>query len=200
LAPRKWVSGRPLRGGRVAMAEITIRISNRVLKGAGILLVGICLVWGTFYLWSSGFYQPKFRLKMYVAEAANLRKGAPVRVDGLDVGTVESENPNGKSASPERRIELVLRVEKRDQELIRSDSVATLITEGLLGDRYVGIERGFSGAPINDGGEIAAMPSKTFTTEEILNSVGKWVDCMKIEKNPIRGENGAPTESSPWVQ
>jgi ABC-type transporter Mla subunit MlaD len=181
------------------MAEITIRVSDRVLKVAGILLFGICVVWVNFHLWSSGFYQPKYHLRMYVADAAGLPIGTPVRVDGLAVGTVAALNLVGKSASPGRTIELVLRVEKRDQEMIRSDSVAHLLSEGLLGLRFIDIDRGFNGSPLSDGEEIPAAPTRPITTEEVINSVAKWVDCMKQEKSKVGDKGGAPIEVSPKV-
>jgi ABC-type transporter Mla subunit MlaD len=181
------------------MAEITIRISDRYLKFAGILLVGSALIWVNFHLWSSGFYQPKYHLRMYVAEAVNLPIGARVRVDGFNVGTVEAESPAEQSASPERRIEIILRVEKRDQGLIRSDSVAKLETEGLFGNRYIAIERGFNGAPLPNGSEIIAMPSRTLNSGDVLNSVSKWVDHMKTEKNKTGDDSIRPIKPFPNV-
>jgi ABC-type transporter Mla subunit MlaD len=165
------------------MAEITIRISDRLLKFGVVLITGICTVWVLTYLLSSGFFRPKYRLKLYVEEAASLPIGAPVRVDGLDVGTVQAKNLAGSSATPQRRIELVLRIEKRDQEMIRSDSNATLATDGLLGKRFVKIERGFRGTPLSDGDEIAAAPSMPKTVEGFLNSISKMADCLKQPNN-----------------
>jgi ABC-type transporter Mla subunit MlaD len=112
------------------VAEITIRISDRLLKVGIALLAGIFTVCALTHLWSSGFFRPKYQLKLYVEEATSLAIGAPVQVDSLDVGTVLAKNLAGESATPQRRIELVLRVEKRDQQMIRSDSTATLATDG----------------------------------------------------------------------
>ena len=164
------------------MAEITIRISDKVLKIAGIVLGGISLVWLGLYLWSSGFFLPKYRLRMHVSEAAGLAVGAPVRLDGIDVGTVDAINLAGASATPERRIELVLRIEKRHQDKIRTDSTATLITEGLLGSRYVSIHRGFSGSPIPPGGEIAAAQTEQVTLKDFIDSLAKRVECLAGKK------------------
>jgi phospholipid/cholesterol/gamma-HCH transport system substrate-binding protein len=123
------------------MAEITIRVSDRVLRITGILLGGTVLVWVFFYLWSSGVFVPKYRLRMYVPEVAGIAIGAPIQLDGIEIGTVDKVRLAQVSASPERRIELVLRIEKRYQNEIRSDSNATLTTEGLLGNRCVSIRR-----------------------------------------------------------
>jgi hypothetical protein len=47
------------------------------------------------------------------------------------------------AADSNRRIEVVLRIDKRFQNLIREDSSTTLTTESLLGGRVVNIRRGF---------------------------------------------------------
>jgi len=65
------------------MAEITIRISDKALKIAGITLGSLCLAWVVFHLWSSGSFLPKYRLRVYVPEAAGLAVGAPVVLDGI---------------------------------------------------------------------------------------------------------------------
>jgi phospholipid/cholesterol/gamma-HCH transport system substrate-binding protein len=179
------------------MAEITIRISDRLLKVGVALLVGICLVWALTYLGSSGFFRPKYRLKLYVEEATSLPIGAPIRVDGLDVGTVQAKNLAGKTATPQRRIELVLRVEKRDQEMIRSDSTATLATDGLLGKRFVQVERGFNGTPLNDGDEIASAPTMPKTVTGFLNSISKMADCLKEPNNQTNDSGHGPPATSP---
>jgi phospholipid/cholesterol/gamma-HCH transport system substrate-binding protein len=179
------------------MAEITIRISDWLLKVGVALLAGICTVFVLTYLWSSGFFRPKYRLKLYVEEAASLPTGASVRVDGLDVGTVQARNLAGKSATPQRRIELVLRVEVRDREMIRSDSTASLATDGLLGKRFVKIERGFSGTPLNDGDEIAAAPTVPKTVVGLLNSISKMADCLKQPNNVTNDGGHSPPAIPP---
>ena len=181
------------------MAEITIRISDRLLKVGVALVAGICTVLVLTYLWSSGFFRPKYRLNLYVEEATSLPAGVSVQVDGLDVGTVQARNLAGKSASPQRRIELVLRIEKRDREMIRSDSTAILATDGLLGKRFVKIERGFSGTPLNDGDEIAAAPTMPKTVVGFLNSISKMADCLKESNNQTNdtGHSSPATSQKP---
>jgi ABC-type transporter Mla subunit MlaD len=179
------------------MAEIKIRISDRLLKVGVVLLAGICTVGVLTYLWSSGFFHPKYQLKLYLAEATSLPIGAPVRADGLDVGTVQARNLAGKSATPQRRIELILRVEKRDQEMIRSDSTATLETDGLLGKRFVKVERGFKGTPLSDGDEIALGPTMPKTIEGFLNSISKMTDCLREPNSETNDTGHGPTATFP---
>src|SRR5712692_8125546 len=122
------------------MAEITIHISDKALKIAAVLFGTAVLVWVLIHLWSIGLFAPKYKLRTYVSEADGLAVHAPVRVDGINVGTVDAIKLAANPASPDRKIELILKIEKRYEDQILSDSVAFLVTEGLLGNRYVNIQ------------------------------------------------------------
>jgi phospholipid/cholesterol/gamma-HCH transport system substrate-binding protein len=160
------------------MAEITIRISDRALKIAGVFLGTFILAWLLIYVWSSGFFAAKYQLRLYLPEVAGLVVSAPVRVDGMDVGTVAAIKLAANPVSADRKIELILKIEKRYEDQILSDSVATVITEGLLGNRFVSIQRGFRGSPIPPGGEIPVVPVKTLSLQDFLKSFTKWADCV----------------------
>jgi ABC-type transporter Mla subunit MlaD len=169
---------------RATMAEITIRISDRTLRVAGIVLGGICLAGLVLYLVSSGLFLPKFHLRMYVPEAAGVVVGAPVELDGVNVGRVDAVKLAGVSASNERRIEIVLEIKKRYQDEIRSDSTAALMKEGLLGRGYVSIQRGFNGTPVSDGAELAVIPTREVTFGDVMAAISKIENCMKREATP----------------
>ena len=179
------------------MAEITIRISDRVLKIAGILLAAVLLAWVWPYLWASGIFVPKYRLFVYVPEASGLGVGAPVRLDGVPVGSIAAIKPAELSASPERRIQLTLRIDRSYQDAIRSDSLATVISEGLLGSRYVAIVRGFRGSVISANGEIPSAPTLEVTFKDFTDSLGKVLDCLQAEKkSPENKTQGTPETPS----
>jgi len=72
------------------MAEVTIRISDKALRIAGVLLGGAFLVCIFYYLWSSRLFIPKYQLSVYVPDASGLTVHAPVRLDGIQVGSVSA--------------------------------------------------------------------------------------------------------------
>jgi len=73
-----------------------------------------------------------------------LPKGSTVRVDGMDAGEVVNlQIP----ASPAQKFRLKMNVEERLHGLIREDSVVTVETEGLVGDKFVLIHSGTARAP-----------------------------------------------------
>jgi ABC-type transporter Mla subunit MlaD len=177
------------------MAEITIRISERAQKITAILFVGIVLVSVLLYLQSSGVFEPKYQLRVYVPEASDLAVHGPVRVNGVRVGSVNAIKVAGESASPERRIELVLRIDKRYQGEIRSDSSATINKEGLLGDRYLSISRGFHGSVIDPGGEVRFSPTLGMS----LDSMKGMLDCLQtgVKSGAIKSQPSPPVPSKP---
>jgi phospholipid/cholesterol/gamma-HCH transport system substrate-binding protein len=82
----------------------------------------------------------------------------------VEVGNVESirllPRTQGSVADKNKNIEVVMRVERRYQDDILTDSAASLVTEGLLGNRYVNITRGLTGKQIQDNGVIPGTEEK----------------------------------------
>ncbi len=129
------------------------------------VLVGLLLVvLAIFYVTGAGSLGAKYRLHTFLPEVDGLAVGAPVRLDGVEVGNVETitiaPHVTGKPVDREHSIEVVMRLTRRYQSDIRTDSTAGLVTEGLLGDRYVDIDRGFEGDFLKDGSEIPGREEK----------------------------------------
>jgi phospholipid/cholesterol/gamma-HCH transport system substrate-binding protein len=135
-----------------------LRVGLFVLVGLSVLAAGI------FYVTGAGTIGPKYRIVTYLPEASLLSNGAPVRLDGVEVGNVESIKLTpripGKLREKNRNIEVVMRVGRRYEDDILTDSVASLVTEGLLGNRYVNITRGMTGVPLKDGQEVPGTEEK----------------------------------------
>ena len=122
---------------------------------AGLLLIALAI----FYVTGAGSLSAKYRLHTYLPEVDGLAVGAPVDLGGVAVGNVEtiaiaSPEP-GQPLDTSRSIEVTLRIQRKYQNDIRTDSNATLVTEGLLGDVYVDIQRGSTGDVLHDGQELA---------------------------------------------
>ncbi len=135
-----------------------LRVGLFVLVGLLILAVGI------FYVTGAGFLGPKYRLKTFLPEVSGLSNGAIVRLDGVDIGNVEAIRlvPRVPGKPPERmhNIEVVMRIDRRYQTDILTDSTASLVTEGLLGNRYVTIVRGYTGVPLKEGQVVPGTEEK----------------------------------------
>jgi phospholipid/cholesterol/gamma-HCH transport system substrate-binding protein len=98
-----------------------------------------------------------------------LQTGAPVTFAGVNIGAVYSiEFPRDKHAD---YVIVRMWIESRALERIRVDSVARIATMGLLGDKYVEISTGSSGAPVLTPG--AVIPSQNpIDYEAVLQKTG----------------------------
>jgi phospholipid/cholesterol/gamma-HCH transport system substrate-binding protein len=135
-----------------------LRVGLFVLVGLLILAVGI------FYVTGAGVFGPKYRINTYLPEVSGLSTGAPVRLDGVDVGIVDQihlvQREPGKRPDRMHNIEIVMRIDKNYKKDILTDSTASLVTEGLLGNRYVTITRGYTGVPLEEGQAVPGTEEK----------------------------------------
>ncbi|MGO9588701.1 MAG: MlaD family protein [Candidatus Acidiferrales bacterium] len=127
-----------------------LRVGVFVLAALFLLMVAI------FYVTGGTGFGPRYRLITYLPEVEGMKAGAPVDLDGVEIGSVQSIDLTPHTKDRKLSITLVLRVEKKYQNDIRTDSSASLVTEGLLGDRYVTISRGLTGTVIPTNGVIPA--------------------------------------------
>src|SRR5271165_5298502 len=95
-----------------------------------------------------------------------LAKGAKVRVGGFDAGEVADISvPASLSAG----FRLKLQLNEQVRGLVRTDSVATIATEGVVGDKFLTIGPGSSTAP--EAAPFTTLPSKE--TSDIADLVRK---------------------------
>lgn len=156
-----------------------LRVGLLVLVSLTIFAVLIFLVTG------EGFFQRKYELRTYMEDAGGLRTGDPVRLAGIDAGNVLAIHISG-SHDPKRAVEVKLRILRRYEDEIRTDSVALLAAEGLLGQRFIDITRGSPLQPIvPPGGEVRLKE-----TPEISDVVSTSADVMvKLNRIAARVDN-----------
>jgi phospholipid/cholesterol/gamma-HCH transport system substrate-binding protein len=155
-----------------------LRVGLFVLAGLVVVMIGI------FYVTGASFLTPKYKLLTYLPEVDGLNSGAPVALDGVEIGNVQSISLTPHPATREQSITLVLRIDSKYKDQIRTDpsdpknsSTASLVTQGLLGDRYVSISRGLSGQEIPPGGivpgtEEAAMKEMVERGADLMENLG----------------------------
>jgi len=131
-----------------------LRVGIFVLVGLAIMAVGI------FYVTGGATFAPKYRLNTYLPEVEGLQIGAPVSLSGVNVGAVENITLNPNSKDSVHNVKVLMRINKKFQDNIRTDSSATLVTSGLLGDRYVSISRGITGTPLQSGATVPSAEVK----------------------------------------
>lgn len=122
-------------------------------------------------------FETRFMLKSTFDDISGLRVGAPVQLAGVRVGFVD--DIRFPKDLMKKTIEVILGVSKKYQKRIREDSVASINTQGLLGDKFVFISIGSAEEPIiPDGGviktkEAVGLFDLAEKGGEILESVSK---------------------------
>ncbi len=123
----------------------------------------------------------KLVIKAHFANVMGLRPGAPVRMAGVEIGSVKTVRvrPEMKEAPAE----VVMMLTPSYDLKIPNDSTASVSTEGVLGQTYVVIDASqASGTPIGTNGVLRTNPTTELSTPEMLQKFGeimsKRCDCI----------------------
>src|SRR5574340_144230 len=108
-----------------------LRLGVFIVATLLILFAGVFLIGGKRFL-----FRRTYRLQAEFQNVAGLNNGAAVRVGGIHLGTVKYISLPG---GPGGKLTVVMDMANSTKSIIRQDSVATIKTEGLLGDKYVDI-------------------------------------------------------------
>jgi phospholipid/cholesterol/gamma-HCH transport system substrate-binding protein len=130
-----------------------------------------------------GFLWQRYSLKTRFTSVPGLKAGSPVRVAGLDVGTVTDVALAGE------QVEVTFEVNEDVRERITTNSVATLGSVSLLGESAVDITASGSGTSIPEWGYVPqGRAAAQFT--DLANEVGEGVENLSALIADIRGGRG----------
>jgi len=126
-------------------------MSRAFRLGMFIVATLLILAAGVFLIGEKRFlFRRTYRLEAEFQNVVGLNNGADVRVGGIHLGTVKYISlPNG----PSGKLTVVMDMASSTENIIRQNSVATIKTEGLLGDKYVEISFGSEKAPAIESGD-----------------------------------------------
>jgi len=124
----------------------------------GLICIGyMTMKLGHVNLWGDNAYSLYARF----TTVTGLRTGSLVYISGIEVGRVEklSMDQDKQKALVELRI--------RNDIKIHDDAIASIKTEGLIGDMYISIDPGGAGDPLKPGGTITETQPPVDVTELI---------------------------------
>src|SRR5277367_3149774 len=114
-------------------AEVEIKVGLFVSIGLGLIMLAILLLGGANSLFTrNNTYFSHF------PSVEGLISGAKVVIGGLQVGTVDSVEFDAERKDIRVRIE----VARKYAEWIRKDSTLEIMTQGVLGDKYISVTSG----------------------------------------------------------
>ena len=126
-----------------------LKVGLTVLVASITLAVLIFLMSGT-----GGWFTPKIKLKSYFDNASGLRVGAPVRLNGVDIGNVTRIQIVSAPDKKQTPVEVTLKVSTRYSDSLRKDSVTSLATAGVLGETYIDIDSSLASGPTARDGDV----------------------------------------------
>jgi phospholipid/cholesterol/gamma-HCH transport system substrate-binding protein len=132
-------------------------MSRLARLGAFIVATLAVLAAGVFIIGSQeNLFRSTYQLKAQFDNVAGLAEGADVEVGGVHSGNVRSINLPHK---PGDKVVVVMDLDKTTKEIIKHDSIASIETEGVLGNQFVAISFGSAGQPdVADGETIQSVP------------------------------------------
>jgi phospholipid/cholesterol/gamma-HCH transport system substrate-binding protein len=132
-------------------------MSRTVRLGAFILLTLLILAVGIFIIGSKQYlFMSTYQLKTKFANVAGLSEGADILIGGVHSGTVQSIQLPTHAGD---QVTVVMLLNSSTRDIVKQDSVASIQTEGLLGNEYVAVTFGSAGKPeVKNGDTIASVP------------------------------------------
>ena len=142
----------------------TARIGFLVFVALAILVATVMSLGG-----EQKFWERKIQYEVHFARTNGLQVGAPVSLTGVTIGSVaEMRFPPDPTAS---YIQVLVNVVGEAAPRIRENSIATIRTFGLLGDRYIELSAGSPDAsPLPPGGLISSIDPVDY--EAVLGQSG----------------------------
>jgi phospholipid/cholesterol/gamma-HCH transport system substrate-binding protein len=127
------------------------RLGAFIVVTLAVLATGVFIIGSKEYLFAS-----TYQLKAQFDNVAGLAEGADVQVGGVHSGTVTDIQLPRK---PGEKVTVVVELATSTREIIKHDSVASIQTEGLLGNQYLAISFGSAAqAEVTDGEMLKSEP------------------------------------------
>ncbi len=149
----------------------------------GVFIVVALLIFagGVFWIGKKQFlFHSTYRLKAEFQNVAGLNGGAEVRVGGIHEGTVRQIQ---LPIRPNEKVRVLMDLAGGTRNVIKKDSLATIRSEGLVGDKFVEISFGSEQSPkVGDGDMIQGEPPLQISdllnkTNEVLDSIYQNVNA-----------------------
>jgi len=141
------------------------KYSKETVVGIFVVIGLLCIAYMTVKLGNVGFLgKSSYTLSARFNSVTGLRVGNPINMLGLEIGRVagfEMDQENQQAV-------VTMEINKGIQ--IYDDAIASIKTEGLIGDKYISIDAGGGGDLLADGDSITETESPT----DIMDLVSKY--------------------------
>ena len=141
------------------------KYSKETLVGIFVVIGMACIGYMTVKLGNVGFFgENTYSLYAKFNTVTGLREGNPVNMLGLEIGRVQKFTLDQEN----QQVAVEFKINKGIE--IFDDAIASVKTEGLIGDKYVAIDPGGGGDLLANGDTITDTNSPT----DIMDLVSKY--------------------------
>lgn len=157
------------------------QLSKNIRVGLFVVLGAIFLISGLYYIGAKqNIFGKTFVLNADFANVNGLMAGNNVRFGGINIGTVESVDLINDTT-----IRVVMLIKEKNRPFIKQNSVATIGTDGLMGNKLINIISVNKPASIVEDNDV--LPSRRQSeTEELLTVLNQTNDDVAIVARNLR--------------
>lgn len=157
--------------------EVTLskEIKVGIFAGLGLLafLVSIILLGG-----DKVFFKSTYTLRVMFEDVQGLSRGSVVSLEGVPVGNVHAMQFVGQS----KKIEVLMDIDTQFKTRITAGSVASVKTQGALGDKYIYIQSGPLAAPALADNAIVDTNNETDLLDMISKKGADFAQILEVFK------------------
>lgn len=175
------------------------------------LAIGVLLFMTAIFMLGSksNLFQSQYELVCYFDDISGLRLGAPVQLAGVNVGFIEmiyfvdrkiepqvlsdpfaapaDTGDQGQDSLQKRtivKVKVTMKIDSKYQDRIRRDSIASVVTQGLLGDRMVYITPGSNTEKVlHNGDEIVNVKNPAGFSQLVERGDDLMIEARKLVKS-----------------
>ncbi|MDX2071229.1 MAG: MlaD family protein [Haliscomenobacter sp.] len=156
-------------------ATDSVKLGMFVLTGIVVLILTLYMIGK-----NRGMFTDSFELKTHFRAVNGLISGNNVRYAGIEIGAVESV-----VFLNDTTIEVNMNIQTKMRNIIRRNAVASLGTDGLIGNRVVNIFPGLGDAPLANVGDV--LPSQEeVSTDAMLRTLTHTNDNIAAIAEDLR--------------
>lgn len=155
---------------------------SQLKVGVIVLISTVVLITLLFLMTSSsglGIFSRKLTITTYFENAAGLKDGAAVNLQGVTIGTVKSV---AVTSAPDRKltpVQVIMKLDTKFRNELKKDSKASLSTVGVLGDTVVDINSQYAvGAPLENGDELKTL--ETPNLQDVVKASQGTIESLNV--------------------
>ena len=168
--------------------------SNRISLGIFVSLGIVLFILGVYFIGErQQLFRSTFRLSCVFKDVAGLQSGGNVRFSGITVGTVDNI-----SIVSDTTVKVEILIDEGTRKFIKKDAVASIGSEGLMGNKILILNPGTGGKmeienndivkavqPVNMDDILVSLKTTIDNTSHVTNNLSKITGSIQSGKGTI---------------